>query len=101
MENIYSALLLHKAGKKISEKNIQKILKAAGVDIDEDQVAKLVAGLKQTDIDEIIKSASAAPVAAAVGAPAAASGGAPQEAEEEEEEEEEEDDEVAGIGSLF
>ncbi|MFO8020368.1 MAG: 50S ribosomal protein P1 [Promethearchaeia archaeon] len=104
MESIYSALLLHKAEKSITEDNIKKVLKAAGIDGDEEQIAKLVAGLKQTDIEEIIKNAAAGPVTAAA---APVGGAAPEEGEEEEaeedeeEEEEEEDEEVAGIGSLF
>lgn len=100
MESIYSALLLHKAGKEITEAAIEKILKAAGIDVDKTQITKLVAGLKEADIDTIISSAAAAPMMAA--APAAGGGGgaapAPEPAKEEEEEEEEE---PTGIGSLF
>ncbi|MBD3214917.1 MAG: 50S ribosomal protein P1 [Candidatus Lokiarchaeota archaeon] len=101
MESIYAALLLHKASKDITESGIEKILKAAGVDPDKTQITKLVAGLNETDIETILKSASAAPVASM---PAAGGGGAPEAKEEEEakkEEEEEEDEEPAGIGSLF
>ena len=69
MESIYAALLLYKASKNISEANIEKVLKAAEIKIDKTQITKLVAGLKETDIDTIIKSAPVAPVAVA---PAAA-----------------------------
>ncbi|MFX1434632.1 MAG: 50S ribosomal protein P1, partial [Promethearchaeota archaeon] len=57
MESIYAALLLHKANKKITEANVEKILTAAGVEIDKTEITKLIAGLKGTKIDEIIKSA--------------------------------------------
>ncbi len=100
MESIYAALLLHKASKSITEAAIEKVLKAAGVEADKAQLSKLVAGLKDKNIDEIIASAAAAPVMsapAAAGAPAAAA--EPAKAKKEEEEEEEE--EPTGIGSLF
>ena len=90
MESIYAALLLHKASKSITEAAIEKVLKAAGVEADKAQLSKLVAGLKDKNIDEIISSAAA-------GAPAAAA--EPAKAKKEEEEEEEE--EPTGIGSLF
>jgi large subunit ribosomal protein L12 len=101
MESIYAALLLHKASKKITEDNVEKILKAADVEPDKAQITKLVAGLKETDIEDILKSASAAPVASVP-----MGGGSPAEAEgiaeaKEEEEEEEEEEEPTGIGSLF
>jgi large subunit ribosomal protein L12 len=100
MENIYAALLLHKAGKKIDDAAIEKILTAAGVKPDKSQVTKLVAGLKEADIDSIISSAAAVPIMAA---PVAA---APVEKEVKEDkkkkkEEEEVDEEPTGIGSLF
>lgn len=97
MESIYAALLLHKAGKSITDGAIEKVLKAAGADIDNSQITKLVAGLKEANIDDIISSAAAAPVMAApVG------GAAPATAEVKEvKEEEEEEEEPTGIGSLF
>lgn len=100
MESIYAALLLHKASKKITETNIEKILKAADADVDKAQITKLVAGLKEKDIDEIIASAAAIPVMAAAPAPA---GGAPgkEAAPAKKEEEEEVEEEPTGIGSLF
>ncbi|TFG13774.1 MAG: 50S ribosomal protein P1 [Promethearchaeota archaeon] len=98
MENIYAALLLHKASKNITEAAIEKILTAAGVKADKSQITKLVAGLKETDIDTILASAAASPVIAA----SAAGGAAPEKAEaKEEKEEEEEEEEPTGIGSLF
>ncbi|MGQ4873273.1 MAG: 50S ribosomal protein P1 [Promethearchaeia archaeon] len=100
MESIYAALLLHKVGGEINESNIEKILKAAGADIDKNQIAKLIAGLKDTDIDSLIASAAAAPVVAAT-APATSEAAPVEEPKKEPEPEEEEDDEPTGIGSLF
>ncbi|MHA1804026.1 MAG: 50S ribosomal protein P1 [Promethearchaeota archaeon] len=104
MESIYAALLLHRAEKEITEDAIEKILKAAGAEIDKTQITKLVAGLKERDIDEILKSASAAPIMAAVPASTAApaeEAPAAKEEKKKEEEEEEEEEEPTGIGSLF
>ena len=99
MESIYAALLLHKASKSITAAAIEKVLKAAGVEADKSQLTKLVAGLKDKNIDEIIASAAAAPVMAA---PAAGGAPAPEEpAKAKKEEEEEEEEEPTGIGSLF
>jgi large subunit ribosomal protein L12 len=101
MESIYAALLLHKAAKDITEDNIGKLLKAADIKPDDAQITKLVAGLKETDIEEILKSAASVPAAtvpAAVEAPAEEKAA---EKEEKKEEAEEEDEEPAGIGGLF
>ncbi len=97
MESIYAALLLNKANKKITEANIEKILKAVDVTVDKTQLTKVVAGLKETDIETIISSAAAAPVMAATVASSVPAKAAPKKKEEEEEVEEE----PTGIGSLF
>ncbi len=34
MENIYAAMLLHKAGKEINEDSVTKVLTAAGLTVD-------------------------------------------------------------------
>ncbi len=68
MENIYAAMLLHKAGKEINEASVTKVLEAAGITVDAIQVKALVASLSEVNIDEAIKAApammAAAPVAA-------------------------------------
>ncbi|UYP47925.1 hypothetical protein NEF87_004210 [Candidatus Lokiarchaeum ossiferum] len=97
MESVYAALLLHKADKTVDEKSIEKVLKAADVEVDKNQIKALVAGLDGKNIDELIANASAAPVAAApaAGAPAA-------KAEKKEEKvEEKKEEEPAGLGALF
>ncbi|MBY8997254.1 MAG: 50S ribosomal protein P1 [Candidatus Thorarchaeota archaeon] len=101
MEYVYAALLLHKAGQKLTAKAMEATLTAAGVELDKGRVKALLAALKGVDIDEALKSAAVMPVAAAT---AAAGGAAPakekkEEAKEEEEEKEEEF--TAGLGSLF
>jgi large subunit ribosomal protein L12 len=102
MEYIYAALLLHNAGKAITEEAITAVLKAAGIEVNDARAKSLVAALEGVDIEEAIaKAAFAAPAAAA---PAAAAPAAAAEAPVEEEEEEEdtsEEDGMAGLGALF
>ncbi|MFW9937889.1 MAG: 50S ribosomal protein L12 [Promethearchaeota archaeon] len=98
MENVYAALLLHKLGGKITEANLEKVLKAAGAEVDKASLTKLVAGLKGADIDKILKSA-ATPVMAAPAISGEAAKVAPK--EEKKKEEETEEEEPTGIGSLF
>ncbi len=102
MEYIYAALLLHKAGKDVSEENVKAVLSAVGIAVNDARVKALVASLEGVDINEAIEKAAAAPVA--VAAPAAA-GAAPAAAAEEEEPEEdkkeEEESGMAGLGALF
>ena len=95
MESIYAALLLHKVGGKITETNVEKVLTAAGAKVVKAEITKLIAGLKETKIEDIIKSASAVPVAAA---PA---GGAVEKKKEKKKKEEPVEEEPTGIGSLF
>jgi large subunit ribosomal protein L12 len=101
MEYIYSAMLLHKAGKKVSASSLTKVLEAAGVTPDEGRIKALVATLKDIDIDEAVKAvpvAAAAPAAApATDAPA----DKPAKEKPKKEEEEEKPEEVAGLGALF
>ncbi len=51
MESIYAALLLHKIGSGITEAKVEKVLNAAGAKIDKEQIVKLIAGLKDTDVE--------------------------------------------------
>ncbi len=98
MEYVYAALVLHKAGKEITESSLKKVLEAAGVQADDGRLKALVAALQGVNIDEAIKNA--APVAAVAAAPAA--GGAKPEAKKEEKKEEKKAEEAAaGLGSLF
>ena len=106
MEYIYSAMLLHKAGKKVDEGNVRKVLEAAGVQADEARVKALVAALDGVNIDEAIKKA-AMPVAVASvatgGGAGAGEGAKPAEdtAKKAEEEKKSEEAAAAGLGALF
>ena len=103
MEYIYSAMLLHSAGQKITEEHVKKVLTAAGVKADETRIKALVASLEGVNIDEAIKSAAAVPVAA----PAHAAGDAPADGKKDGKKKEEKKEEVsqeeaaAGLGALF
>jgi large subunit ribosomal protein L12 len=108
MENIYAAMLLHKAGKEINEDAVTNVLKAAGITVDPVQVKALVASLSEVNIDEAIKAAptmmAAAPVAApAGGAPAEQKAAAAPEDKKKKAEEEKAKEEAAleGLGALF
>ncbi len=102
MEYVYSALLLHKAGKELNAKNMEAVLTAAGVTPDKGRIKALLAALEGVDIDEALKSA-AMPMAVAAPAAAAAPSAeaAPAEEKKEEEEKEEEEEATVGLGSLF
>ena len=51
MEYIYAAMLLHKAGQKIDEASVKKILEAAHVKVEDARVKALVAALEGVDIE--------------------------------------------------
>lgn len=102
MEYVYTAMLLHKAGKEITEDAVKAVLTAAGVTVDEARVKALVAALEGVDIAEAIKNAAmAAPVAAAP----VATGDAPKDDKKEEKSAEDdkkaEESAAAGLGALF
>ena len=104
MEYVYSALVLHAAGKEITEDAVANILKAAGIEPDVSRIKALTASLEGVDIEEAIATAVAAPVAAAPAggaAPAAEAAPAEEKKEEEEEEEVSEEEAAAGLGALF
>jgi len=107
MEYIYSAMLLHSAGKKITEENVKKILTAAGVKADASKIKALTASLEGVDIEEAIKTASVPTAAAAPAAPAGEASSddkkedKKKEKKEEEEEEVSEEEAAAGLGALF
>ena len=99
MEYMYAAMLLHSAGKEISEEAITNTLTAAGVSADSTRVKALCAALADVDIEEALKApVFAAGAAPASGAPAVAEEAPAEEPEEEEPEEEEED--LQGLGAL-
>lgn len=104
MELVYAALTLHEAGKEVNEDNLEAIVDAADLDVEDSEIAALVAALEDVDIEEAMETA-----VAAGGAAAAPSGGdeGGEEAEEEDEAEEDDEDEASedeaaeGLGSMF
>ena len=99
MEYIYAAMLLHKAGKKVDEAGVKKVLEAAGISADSGRIKALVAALDGVNIDDAIKeSAVAAPVAAA---PAATEEKKVEKKEEKKEEKKSTEEAAAGLGALF
>ena len=100
MEYVYAALLLHSAGKDITEEGIKKIVEASGAKVDDVRAKALVAALEGVDIAKVLAQAAVMPVAAA--APAAAAAAAPASKEEKEEDKEAaEESGVEGLGALF
>ena len=98
-------MLLHKAGQKIEEASLGKVLEAASVKPDAARSKALVAALDGVDIDKAIKDASQVQVAAAPAA-AAASGPSEEEkkaaeAKKEEESKKGEQQAAAGLSALF
>ncbi len=96
MNYVYGVLLLHSAGKELTEANISKIVEATGEKADPAQVKALVASLNGVNIDEAMKQAviSAAP---------ASSGPAPAEKKEEKKEDEgkKAEEAASGLAGLF
>jgi large subunit ribosomal protein L12 len=70
MENIYAALLLHKAGKEVNEGNVKSVVAAAGIQVDESKIKSLVASIKGVDIDKELENATLVSAAPASGSPA-------------------------------
>jgi len=98
MEYIYAAMLLHKAGKKIEEAAVKKVLEAAGVAVNDAKLKALIAALDGVDIEKAIEKAAVATVAAAPTQGAAAPAA---EKKEEKKEEPKEEQVAAGLGALF
>jgi large subunit ribosomal protein L12 len=104
MENIYAAMLLHKAGKEITEASVTSVLTAAGITVDAVQVKALVASLSEVNIDEAIKAAPTM-MAAVTAAPVAGGetkAAAPvDEKKKADEEKAKEEAALEGLGALF
>jgi len=94
MEYVYAALLLHKAGKEVSEEGIKKIVEAAGIEVDDSKVKSLLASLKGIDIDKELESAVISSATPAVSAEEAKT-------EEKKEEKEKPSEAAEGLSSLF
>lgn len=101
MEYVYAAMLIHKAGGKIDEATVTKVLESAGAKPDSSRVKALVATFDGVDIEKVIKESSVMQVAA----PAAGQAKAEEKKEEKpkakEEEKKSQEQAAAGLGSLF
>jgi large subunit ribosomal protein L12 len=98
MEYIYAAMLIHKAGGKVDEATVKKVLEAAGVKVNDARVKALIASLEGVNIDEAIKNAAvqvAAPVAVAP------VGESKKEEKKVVEDKKSEEQAAAGLGALF
>ena len=103
MEYVYAAMLLHKAGQKIDEASVKKVLEAAHVKVAEARAKALVAALEGVNIEEAIEKAAVAQVAVAA-APAAGEHKAEAKADHAKkaaEEKKSEEAAAAGLGALF
>ncbi len=98
MEYVYAAMLIHKAGKEVNEENMKKVLEAVGVSPDSAKIKALVASLEGVNIDEVIKNAQTAQVAAA---PAQGGEAKKEEKKKEEEKKPSVEEAAAGLGALF
>ena len=107
MEYVYAALLLHKAGKKVDEGSLVKVLEASGVKADVAMSKAVVASLDGVDIDKAIKDAAVQQVAVAAapaGGGAAGGAGGKHEAKPEVKKEDEKkaaEEAAAGLSALF
>ena len=102
MENVYAAMLLHKAGKEISEESVTNVLTAAGITADAVQVKALVASLSEVDIDEAIKAAPTMMAPAPAAAPATEEKPKVEDKKKKAKEEKaKEDAALEGLGALF
>ena len=102
MELVYAALTLHEGGQEITEENLQDVVEAAGLDVEDSEISAMVAALEDVDVEEAMETAVAAGGAAAAPADEQEDEEETEEEEDEEEEEEEEDDEAAeGLGNMF
>ena len=103
MEYVYAALLLHSAGKKVTDESISAVIKAAGLEVDAVRAKALVSALEGVNIEEAIsKAAFAAPAAAAPAAAAPAAAEAAHKKEEKPQEKEKaEESGMEGLGALF
>lgn len=101
MEYVYAAMILHEAKKEITEANLNSVLKAAGVAVDEARIKALVSSLEGVDIEEAISSASMPVAQAPVAAPAPASDHKAGDSKKEEKKEEADESALEGLGALF
>ena len=101
MEYLHASLVLHSAGKKITEKGITDILSAAGIEPDKNKIKGLISTLADVNIDEALKSAATMPTIATTHTAPASHPTTPAPAAAQPKPEEEEEEEETGLSSLF
>ena len=101
MEYIYAAMLIHKAGGKVEEATVKKVLEAAGVKVNDARVKALIASLEGVNIDEAIEKSAVAQVAAPAAAPAAEVEKKEDTAKKADDDKQSQEKAAAGLGSLF
>ena len=101
MEYVYSALLLHNSGKEITEKDMNAVLKAAGIDADPSRVKALIAALEGVNIEEAISQAAFMPAQAPAATASEEAEPATEKKKEEQKKEEEEESGMDGLSALF
>ncbi len=95
---LHAVLLLHGAGKEVTDAHIKAVLHSAGVTADEARAKVLAEAVKGINFEELLKAA-AMPVAAAPAAAAPAEGHAKK--EEKKDEKKDEAAAAEGLASLF
>ena len=104
MELVYAALTLNEADEEITEDNLQDIVDAAGLDVEDSEITALVAALEDVDVEEAMETAVAGGAAPAGGSSddsADEEEAEEEEAEEEEEDEADEEEAAEGLGNMF
>jgi len=99
---LHAVLLLHGAGKDVSQEGIIAVMKAAGTEADDAKAKVLAEAVKGVDFEDLLKSVATAAAAPAAAAPAAGGAAAAAEPEEEEVSEEKKEEQAAeGLANLF
>ena len=98
---LHAVLLLHGAGKDVSQEGIVAVMKAAGTEADDAKAKVLAEAVKGVDFEELL--VNVATVAAPAAAPAAGAAPAAEKKEKEEEisEEKKEEQAAEGLANLF
>lgn len=98
---LHAVLLLHGAGKEVTQENIVAVIKASGAEADDAKAKVLAEAVKDVNFEDLLKQAAVAPAAAAPAAAAPAAGAEKKEEKKEEDEEKKEEQAAEGLSSLF
>lgn len=93
---LHAVLLLHGAGKEVSESSIVSVLKAAGADADNAKAKFLADAVKGVNMEDLLKNATVVAAAAP-----AAGGEAKKEEKKEEDTSKKEEAAAEGLANLF